>query len=249
MVIWGGSGTSQWNTGARYAPATDTWTATSMAPGVPSARSPQATVYTGSSMIVWSGGSPLTTTGGTYCACPLGILTYRDADGDGYGEAGVPAPSCDGSIPAGFVADGGDCNDASASAHPGAIEVCDGLDNDCNGTADDGIVPPPSVASVTMAKSGSAASISWSAVPGAVTYDVVEGSLALLAASGGDFTSAVTGCVANDLASTSTSWSGGGSWILVRAGNCAGAGTFDEGSASQQGSRDTEIAASGSACP
>src|SRR6185503_6694107 len=143
---------------------------------VPSPMVAHASAYTGTSMIVWGG------TGGVYCACPLGLLTYRDGDGDGYGDPGVSLASCDGSLSAGYVADASDCSDFSASTHPGAIEVCDGLDNDCNGTADDGIVPPPSVASVTMAKSGSAASISWSAVPGAVTYDVVEGSLALLAA-------------------------------------------------------------------
>jgi hypothetical protein len=33
---------------------------------------------------------------------------------------------------------GGDCNDSSAAIHPGASEVCDGLDNDCDGTPDDG---------------------------------------------------------------------------------------------------------------
>ena len=30
-----------------------------------------------------------------------------------------------------------DCDDTSASAHPGAPEVCDQLDNDCNGVVDD----------------------------------------------------------------------------------------------------------------
>ena len=32
----------------------------------------------------------------------------------------------------------GDCDDASAAALPGGVEVCDGLDNDCNGLIDDG---------------------------------------------------------------------------------------------------------------
>lgn len=36
------------------------------------------------------------------------------------------------------VCGGGDCDDARASVHPGAIDICNGLDDDCNGTVDDG---------------------------------------------------------------------------------------------------------------
>ncbi len=35
----------------------------------------------------------------------------------------------------------GDCNDDDASVHPGANEVCDGKDNDCDGDIDPGCVP------------------------------------------------------------------------------------------------------------
>ncbi len=38
----------------------------------------------------------------------------------------------------GYTAAGGDCHDGSAAAHPGAAEICDGLDNDCDGTVDEG---------------------------------------------------------------------------------------------------------------
>lgn len=37
----------------------------------------------------------------------------------------------------GFAAD--DCDDADATVHPAAIDICDGLDNNCNGTADEGL--------------------------------------------------------------------------------------------------------------
>jgi hypothetical protein len=55
-----------------------------------------------------------------------------DRDGDGY-RAPLPgfAPGAPGSC-------GNDCDDSSAAAHPGGIEVCDGVDNDCNGQIDDG---------------------------------------------------------------------------------------------------------------
>jgi hypothetical protein len=89
-------------------------------------------------MIVW-GGSPITATGGRYCACPSGRLVYRDADGDGFGDPGQSSPSCDGSAPSGYVVDFTDCNDALASMHPGAAEICNAIDDDCNGLVDDSV--------------------------------------------------------------------------------------------------------------
>ena len=39
--------------------------------------------------------------------------------------------------------DNTDCDDGDDTINPGAAEVCDGIDNDCNGTADDGEVSYP----------------------------------------------------------------------------------------------------------
>jgi hypothetical protein len=63
------------------------------------------------------------------------LTFYADADGDGYGDSGQPTQSC--TQPPGYSANGDDCNDDEPSARPGGLEVCDGLDNDCNGTVDD----------------------------------------------------------------------------------------------------------------
>jgi hypothetical protein len=59
---------------------------------------------------------------------------YIDQDDDGYGNVDYPLVACD--LPAGFVADASDCDDGAADARPGGSEVCDGLDNDCDGTTD-----------------------------------------------------------------------------------------------------------------
>ena len=65
------------------------------------------------------------------------VSFYRDLDGDGYGNPLQTIRACN--PPAGHVALGGDCNDANPAFNPGASEVCDGLDNDCIGGADDGL--------------------------------------------------------------------------------------------------------------
>jgi predicted outer membrane repeat protein len=65
----------------------------------------------------------------------IGATTwYPDDDGDSYGVLGSPTLACD--APADHVSRPGDCDDANAEINPGAQEVCDGVDNDCNGSAD-----------------------------------------------------------------------------------------------------------------
>ncbi|MBU3728009.1 MAG: hypothetical protein FGM37_02015, partial [Phycisphaerales bacterium] len=76
-------------------------------------------------------------------ACPQnGSLTaprsyFVDGDGDGYGTSAT-ASFCETSAPAGHAIRSGDCNDGLAAVNPGAVEVCDGADNNCAGGVDEG---------------------------------------------------------------------------------------------------------------
>ncbi len=71
----------------------------------------------------------VTCTEGASAVC--GAVQGIDADGDGYRSSSCAA------------APGNDCNDSKAAIHPGATEICDGVDNDCNGKIDiaDGLKP------------------------------------------------------------------------------------------------------------
>ncbi len=67
---------------------------------------------------------------------------YADVDGDGYGAVdGTGTSSC--SAPKGGVADDTDCDDHDATVHPGAAERCNGLDDNCDGQADEGLSALP----------------------------------------------------------------------------------------------------------
>ncbi|MBX2802172.1 MAG: lamin tail domain-containing protein [Myxococcales bacterium] len=60
---------------------------------------------------------------------------YADTDTDGYGDASNSLDACD--LPAGYLTDSSDCDDTSAQVNPGALEVCNAIDDDCDTLTDD----------------------------------------------------------------------------------------------------------------
>jgi len=112
MLLWGGA-----TTGWRFDPASDVWNPISTV-NAPAQRDFPAVAWDGRSMLAHGGFGPGTTPlndGGRYFPAPLSSV---DADGDGFSPCG------------------GDCNDSNPAINPAATEVCNGLDDDCDGIRD-----------------------------------------------------------------------------------------------------------------
>jgi hypothetical protein len=79
---------------------------------------------------------------------------YEDADGDGYGNDANEYVGCE--PPAGWVEDAGDCDDADSARNPGATELCNGLDDDCDeGSVETALIGEDSYSSVADAVAAS----------------------------------------------------------------------------------------------
>lgn len=80
-------------------------------------------------------------------AGPIAMACLPPDDGTSAGSGGGVAGDGDGD---GFTVEAGDCDDQRADVHPGAEEVCDQVDNNCNGRTDEGML--------TMAKTAAGSS-------------------------------------------------------------------------------------------
>lgn len=70
-----------------------------------------------------------------------GMTYYVDGDGDGYSRNDATELACDGMPPSGYVTRGGDCDDYAKTTYPGAPELCNQVDDNCDGRVDENAVP------------------------------------------------------------------------------------------------------------
>ena len=75
---------------------------------------------------------------------------YRDADEDGFGTADDTIQACE--PPTGYITDNTDCDDDDDTVHPGANEINDNIDNNCDGEIDEGFDgDPPIISNISQA--------------------------------------------------------------------------------------------------
>jgi hypothetical protein len=64
-----------------------------------------------------------------------GEIFYADDDDDGFGDSDFTIDACE--APAGYVSNDDDCDDSLPGVSPDAVEACDGMDTDCDGSIDE----------------------------------------------------------------------------------------------------------------
>ncbi|HVY25233.1 MAG TPA: putative metal-binding motif-containing protein [Polyangiaceae bacterium] len=87
-----------------------------------------------------SGDEPLEGTFDFVYGCE-GQTFYLDGDSDGVGRADFSMLGCKDAPPTAFVATMGDCDDYRKTVYPGAKELCNMVDDNCDGQVDENAIP------------------------------------------------------------------------------------------------------------
>lgn len=76
--------------------------------------------------------------------CPngsSGVVFFRDRDGDGFGNPNEPLRRCAQPLGHALPDAGADCDDSRADVSPNTREACNGVDDNCDGRIDEGLLP------------------------------------------------------------------------------------------------------------
>ncbi len=114
----------------------------------------------------------ISATGASYIAYgAAGTWYHVDNDDDGFGDANGDSIATF-NPPAGYVFNALDCNDSNNNIFPGAPEYCNGIDEDCDGVIDNGLIPEVEIAAggpttfcsggnVTLTATHTGTSVQW----------------------------------------------------------------------------------------
>ncbi|MBK9729795.1 MAG: T9SS type A sorting domain-containing protein [Chitinophagaceae bacterium] len=99
------------------------------------------------------------------------FTVFADADNDSYGDVANTFLATDCVVPSGYVENDLDCNDANESIHPGATEIINGIDDDCNGIVDDVVCTlPDGLQSIDI--TSNSAKLKWAPAAAAIQYSL-----------------------------------------------------------------------------